>query len=159
MFIFHDKPAGYPATYTSRNFKHLESIWNLFIYMYLWKQIKNTVMFLKITLPEHFGMSHTAMEVGVQRGSHIAWLSSWWTFIASIHDPIVTSSLLNILKLKARKTSPKQKSNQTKQEQISKDKLLKETRNHQVSTVASRMKVDYKWSILCSPKYKVWSFF
>lgn len=56
----------------------------------------------KIVLPEHFGISHTAIDVEVHLGSHIALLSSWWTFIASIHDPIVTSSLLNILKLKSR---------------------------------------------------------
>lgn len=50
-------------------------------------------------IPEHFGMSQTAIDVGVHRGSHNALLFSWWTFIASIQDPIVTSSLLNILKL------------------------------------------------------------
>ena len=48
-------------------------------------------------------MSQTAIDVGVHRGSHIARLSSWWTFMASIHDPIVTSSLLNILKLKGQR--------------------------------------------------------
>lgn len=68
--------------------------------------------FLKITLPEHFGMSQTAIDVGVHRGSHSARLSSCWTLLASIHDPIVTSSLLNILKLKARNASTKKKGNQ-----------------------------------------------
>lgn len=51
-------------------------------------------------LPEHFGMSQTAMDFGEQWGSHKARLSSWCTSIASIQDPIVTSSLLNILRLK-----------------------------------------------------------
>lgn len=57
-----------------------------------------------VLLPEHFGMSQTAIDVGVHRGSHIAPLCSWWTFMASIHEPIVTSSLLNILKLKYQDT-------------------------------------------------------
>lgn len=49
--------------------------------------------------PEHLGISHTAIEVGVQSGSQSAFSFSWLTFIASIQAPIVTSSLLNIRKL------------------------------------------------------------
>lgn len=97
----------------------------LFTYIY---EKQNKLDVLEITVPEHFGMSHTAMDVGVHRGSHIARLSSYWTFIASIHDPIVMSSLLNILKLKARG-----KTWQTKQ--IRKDKILKETRIYQVCSI------------------------
>lgn len=49
--------------------------------------------------PEHLGISHTAIDDDVHSGEHSAWLFSWLTFIASIHAPIVTSSLLNIRKL------------------------------------------------------------
>ena len=50
--------------------------------------------------PEHLGISHTAIDVDVQSEAHSSWLFSWLTFIASIQAPIVTSSLLNIRKLK-----------------------------------------------------------
>lgn len=49
--------------------------------------------------PEHLGISHTAIDVGVQSGAQSAFSFSWLTFIASIQAPIVTSSLLNIRKL------------------------------------------------------------
>lgn len=62
--------------------------------------------------PEHFGISQTAIDVGVHRGSHIALLSSCSTFMASIHDPTVTSSLLNILKLKCFEKNESTKNNQ-----------------------------------------------
>lgn len=48
------------------------------------------------------GMSQTAMDFGEQWGSHKARLSSWCTFIASIQDPMLTSSLLNILRLEGK---------------------------------------------------------
>jgi len=50
------------------------------------------IMTVSEDIPEHFLLSHTAMEVGVHIESHIARLSSCFTFIASIHAPIVTSS-------------------------------------------------------------------
>lgn len=65
-------------------------------YWCLWPRLFE-IIFL---LPEHFGMSQTAMDFGEQWGSHKARLSSWCTSIASIQDPMVTSSLLNILRLK-----------------------------------------------------------
>lgn len=49
--------------------------------------------------PEHFGISHTAIDVDVHSGAQSSWLFSWLTFIASIQAPMVTSSLLNIRKL------------------------------------------------------------
>lgn len=49
--------------------------------------------------PEHFGISQTAIEDSVHSGEQSACVFSWLTFIASIQDPIVTSSLLNIRKL------------------------------------------------------------
>jgi len=47
-------------------------------------------------LPEHFGRSQTAMDVGPHCVAQIARLSSWTTSMANIQTPIVTSSLMNM---------------------------------------------------------------
>lgn len=53
------------------------------------------------SIPEHLGISHTAIDDDVHSTWHSFLLFSCLTFIASIHDPIVTSSLLNIRKLQS----------------------------------------------------------
>lgn len=82
------------------NFMHFFS--GISKWMLLYKLLNSNIINIlcnKKSEPEHFGISHTAIDVDVHSGAQSSWLFSWLTFIASIQAPMVTSSLLNIRKL------------------------------------------------------------